>query len=212
MRKFTAVTPQRQFVLFGIGGTEMALDVFAVQEVVRPREVTPVPRAPRFVEGVVEVRGALVPVIDLRRRMEVEPSTDDDERRIVLANVEDDRVGLIVDRVTEVLRVDETCIEPAPPLVAARAAAGFRFILRLPERLVLVLDATGLLSSDERIALRELEAALVEAAAEGGEGNEGPADSEGEPVTDGDAADVPRRAGTEPRGADAPASDAETGR
>jgi purine-binding chemotaxis protein CheW len=212
MRKFTAATPQRQFVLFAVGGTEMALDVFAVQEVLRPREVTPVPRAPQFVEGVVEVRGTLVPVIDLRRRMEVDPSDADDERRLVLANVEEDRVGLIVDRVTEVLRVDETCIQPAPPLVAARAATRFPSILRLPDRLVLVLDATGLLSSDERIALRELEAALAEAAAEGGEDSEGETGSRGETVPGAAADDAPRGAGTETPRADAPLSDAEPGR
>ena len=79
-----AAVPQVQLVTFKVGGEEFGLDVFAVHEILRYSEPTPVPRAPVFVEGVIDVRGTLVPVVDMRRRFELAEAPVNDETRVVL--------------------------------------------------------------------------------------------------------------------------------
>lgn len=163
-----AAVPQVQLVTFRVGSEEFGLDVFAVHEILRYGGVTPVPRAPEFVEGVLEVRGAVVPVVDLRRRFEVPEVRHDDDTRIVLVEFGDERLGLVVDSVTEVLRAPETAISAAPAYIRGLAAEFVRGIVRLPGRLVILLDLERILSSQERIALESAELA----GASGAEGAE----------------------------------------
>jgi purine-binding chemotaxis protein CheW len=159
-----AAVPQVQLVTFKVGGEEFGLDVFSVHEILRWQGVTPVPRAPAFVEGVLDVRGAVVPVIDLRRRFEVPKYGHDDETRIVLVEFGGERLGLVVDSVTEVLRAPETAISAPPAYIKGLAAEFVRGIVRLEGRLVILLDLDRILSSEERIALEGAE--LVPAAGE----------------------------------------------
>ncbi|HLM67201.1 MAG TPA: chemotaxis protein CheW [Longimicrobium sp.] len=152
-----AAVPQVQLVTFKVGGEEFGLDVFSVHEILSYREVTPVPRAPAFVEGVLDVRGAVVPVVDLRRRFEVAAFGHDDETRIVLVEFGGERLGLVVDSVTEVLRAPETSISAPPAYIRGLAAEFVRGIVRLEARLVILLDLDRILSSEERIALQGAE-------------------------------------------------------
>ncbi len=158
-----AAVPQVQLVTFRVGSEEFGLDVFAVHEILRYGGVTPVPRAPAFVEGVLDVRGAVVPVVDLRRRFEVEDVRHDEDTRTVLVEYGGERLGLVVDSVTEVLRAPETAISAAPAYIRGLAAEFVRGIVRLPGRLVILLDLDRILTSQERIAL---EAAELDAAGE----------------------------------------------
>ncbi|MDB4949251.1 MAG: putative chemotaxis protein CheW [Gemmatimonadetes bacterium] len=167
MRNVRQSVPQVQLVTFRVGGEEFGLDVFAVHEILRHTEVTAVPKAPPFVEGVLDVRGALVPVVDLRKRFEVADTSLGDETRIVLVEFQGERLGLIVDSVTEVLRVPETAILPAPKYVKGLAAEFIRGIVRLEGRLIVLVDMDRILSSDERIALLEADMASGGGADEG---------------------------------------------
>jgi purine-binding chemotaxis protein CheW len=148
-----AAVPQVQLVTFRVGGEEFGLDVFQVHEILRYTETTPVPKAPAFVEGVLDVRGSLVPVIDLRKRFEVPDAAYDDDTRIVLVDFQGERLGLVVDAVTEVLRAPETSITPPPSYFKGLAAEFLRGIVRLEKRLVVLLDLERILSSQERMAL-----------------------------------------------------------
>ncbi|HSU17909.1 chemotaxis protein CheW [Longimicrobium sp.] len=148
-----AAVPQVQLVTFRIGGEEFGLDVFQVHEILRYEPPTAMPKAPAFVEGVLDVRGALVPVIDLRKRFEVHDLRYDDDTRIMLADFQGERLGLIVDEVTEVLRVPETAVNPPPGYVKGLAAEFIRGIVRLEGRLVVLLDLERILSSQERMQL-----------------------------------------------------------
>lgn len=163
-----AAVPQVQLVTFKVGGEEFGLDVFAVHEILRWQGVTPVPRAPAFVEGVLEVRGAVIPVVDLRRRFEVKDFAYDDDTRIVVVEFNGERLGLVVDSVTEVLRAPETSISAPPAYIRGMAAEFLRGIVRLDARLVILLDLERILSSEERIALQTAE--LVPAQDEAAEG------------------------------------------
>ena len=150
-----AAVPQVQLVTFSVGGEEFGLDVFQVHEILRWQEPTAVPRAPAFVEGVLDVRGTLVPVIDLRRRFELAEVRHDDDTRIVLVDFQGERLGLVVDAVTEVLRAPETAVSPPPAFFRGLAAEFLRGIVRLNDRLVVLVDLDRILSSQERIALTE---------------------------------------------------------
>ena len=157
-----AAVPQVQLVTFRVGGEEFGLDVFAVHEILRYQAPTPMPRAPEFVEGVLDVRGTLVPIVDLRRRFETPEVAYDEDTRIVLVDFNDERLGLVVDSVTEVLRAPETAVSPPPAYIRGLAAEFVRGIVRVGERLVVLMDLDRILSSDERIALAHADPSVDE--------------------------------------------------
>jgi purine-binding chemotaxis protein CheW len=148
-----AAVPQVQLVTFRLGGEEFGLDVFQVHEILRYEEPTPMPKAPAFVEGVLDVRGLLVPVVDLRKRFELHELRYDEETRIMLVDYHGERLGLIVDEVSEVMRVAETAVTAPPQYVKGLAAEFIRGIVRLESRLVVLLDLEKILSSQERMQL-----------------------------------------------------------
>ena len=148
-----AAVPQVQLVTFRLGGEEFGLDVFKVHEILRYAEPTPMPKAPAFVDGVLEVRGTLIPVVDLRKRFEIPEPSYDDDTRIIVVDYQGERLGLAVDAVTEVLRAPETSIAAPPTFVKGLAAEFIRGIVRLEGRLVVLLDLDRILSSQERMQL-----------------------------------------------------------
>lgn len=155
MRNVRQSVPQVQLVTFRLGAEEFGLDVFAVHEILRHQAPTPVPRAPGFVEGVIDVRGTLVPVIDMRRRFELSDHSVGEETRIMVVQFGEERLGLVVDAVTEVLRVPETAVSEPPRYFRGLAAEFVRGIVRLEGRLVILVDIERILSSQERIAFEE---------------------------------------------------------
>jgi purine-binding chemotaxis protein CheW len=138
-----------QFVICRIGQEEFAVDVLSVQEINRLVEVTRVPKTPRFVEGVINLRGRIIPVLDLRRRFGLIASEQTTQSRIVVVSVQAKLVGFIVDSVVEVLRVPKNAIEP-PPNVGSSAGAEFtQGVGRIDDRLLIVLDLNRLLVKNE---------------------------------------------------------------
>lgn len=206
MRNVRQSVAQVQLVTFRLGQEEFGLDVFTVQKILRHEPVTPVPRAPRFVEGVLDVRGEVIPVLDLRKRFELPRTDTDEDTRIVLVDFQGEPLGLVVDAVMEVLRVPETMLAPPPRYFKGLAQEFIRGIVRMDQRLVVLIDLEQVLSSDERIALHEIDfaAARAEAAAEAtSEASSEPA--AGEPSSD----DAP--AAVETDAADASSSPETTG-
>ena len=108
---------QVQLCTFRIGGEDYAVDIMRVQEIVSPLPVTPVPRAPAFVDGVVRLRGEVVPVVDVRKRFGLPPVAHGRKTRLLVVHVAGRRLGLVVDEVCEVLRLPRSEIRPAPSLV-----------------------------------------------------------------------------------------------
>jgi len=103
-----------QLVSFRLGKEEFAVDILKIQEINRLVEITRVPKAPAFVEGVINLRGKVIPVIDLRKRLGLANEQRDEETRIVVMDIQKRIVGLIVDSVSEVLNITEDEIEPPP--------------------------------------------------------------------------------------------------
>jgi purine-binding chemotaxis protein CheW len=154
----TTTADEVQVVTFKVGRQEFAFDILQVERILRYSEPVPLPKAPEFLEGVLSYENAAIPVIDLRKRFEVEASITDDTRLMVLA-LESHRVAVLVDSVCEVVKVDSTTIAAPGPVVAGLAAIYIAGILTLAERTIIILHARKLLSSTERLALETLGAA-----------------------------------------------------
>ncbi len=146
-----------QVVAFRVGEHEFAFNIFQVQRVVRWEKPAAVPKAPPFLEGVLQIERAVVPVIDLRKRFELPHAAIGPDTRIVVVEAEGAPVGAVVDRVSEVLRVAAESVTPPPPVVKGLAAAYIQGVITLPSRTVVLLNAGRLLTSAERIALQALE-------------------------------------------------------
>jgi len=142
---------QRQYVVFRLGSDEFGLPVEAVDEVARaPDTVARVPKTPKFLEGVINLRGEVLPVVDQRRRFDMPPSEDLEARRLIVLRTQRHRAGVIVDSVAEVLRCSPDDIGEAPNLPGEtnRLVNG---VLNLPDkaRLVMLLDPAELLTRAE---------------------------------------------------------------
>ena len=137
-----------QLVTFRIGDEEFGVDILAVQEINRMLQITMVPRAPFFIEGVINLRGKVIPVINMRTRFnkpQVEPTPD---TRIVVVDLGQKVIGILVDAVSEVLRLPSSTIEPAPPVVAGIGSEYIKGVGKLNDRLLILLDLVNLLSEE----------------------------------------------------------------
>ena len=143
---------EQTFLVFRLGQDEFGLPIDAVDEVGEvPAKITRLPKTPKFLEGVVNLRGEVLPVVDQRRRFEMPSAEHAERRRLVVVRTERHRAALIVDGVSDVLRVPATSIEPAPELTEqiARLVRGVINLDRM-QRIVLVLDPAELLTPAER--------------------------------------------------------------
>lgn len=130
-----------------------------VHEIIRMQEVTRIPRAPGFVEGVINLRGQVIPVIDLRRRFGLEQAQQNGARRIVVVEMNGNRVGVVVDAVLEVMRIPESAVVPPEEILAASHVAFLRGVAKQGDDLILLLDLQRVLDVGEQRALAELQTA-----------------------------------------------------
>jgi len=145
-----------QLVTFSIGEEEFGVDILKVQEIIRTMEITKVPRAPQFVEGVINLRGKVIPIIDLRRRFSLHTRSHDSNTRIIVIEITQMIVGFVVDAVSEVLRIPVDTVEPAPPVVAGMDSDYISGVGKLHDRLLILLDLDRLLSADDIEMLADL--------------------------------------------------------
>lgn len=138
-----------QLVTFSIGEEEFGVDILKVQEIIRTMEITKVPRAPEFVEGVINLRGKVIPIIDLRRRFGLDFKEHDKDTRIIVIEINNIVVGFVVDAVSEVLRIPTNTVEPPPPVVAGVDSDYISGVGKLQDRLLILLDLDKLLSSED---------------------------------------------------------------
>jgi len=147
-----------QVVTFKVGRQEFAFDILQVERILRYTPPSPLPQAPEFLEGVLSYEGSAIPVIDLRKRFELDAPIREETRMMVL-ELENQRVGVLVDAVCEVVKVDSTEISAPGSVVSGLAAVYIVGIIARPERTIVILNARKLLSSTERLALESLGAA-----------------------------------------------------
>ena len=144
-----------QLVVFRLADVDFAFNIFQVERVLRYQAPEPVPDAPPFLEGLLPYGDGVVPVIDLRKRVGA-PAPVGEDTRIIMVELEQGRVGVVVSGVREVLRVPAERVSAPPALVRSLAAAYISGVVRLDQRTVVVLAAPKVLTSTERIALKQL--------------------------------------------------------
>jgi purine-binding chemotaxis protein CheW len=135
---------QLQLVTFEVANEEFAVDILAVQEINRMMELTRVPQSPPEVEGVINLRGKIIPVIDLRRKFGMAMSEKSEASRIIVVEVHKRVIGFIVDRVHEVLRINSDIVEPAPAMVCSIDSEFIAGVGKLEDRLIILLDIVKL--------------------------------------------------------------------
>lgn len=133
-----------QLVTFRLGNEEFGIDIKKVQEINRMIEITKIPNAPAFVEGVVNLRGKIIPVVSLRKKLGFEQTDYDKATRIMVVEVEGKVLGFVVDSVSEVLRIDEPKIEDAPSIAGQTDAAYIEGVINLTDRILILLDLSAL--------------------------------------------------------------------
>jgi purine-binding chemotaxis protein CheW len=145
---------ENQLVVFDLANEHYAVDVAIVDSIIKIQSITAVPHAPAFVEGITNLRGTVLPVIDLRRRFSLPAEAPTKETRIVVVEMNGTKVGMVVDAVTEVLRVSEEDIEPPSPIVTTVDSAFITGIAKVEERLIILLDLSKVLSTEEKADLQ----------------------------------------------------------
>lgn len=136
---------QEQLVVFEVGDESFGIDISLVQEIIRMQPITEVPKAPMYVKGVINLRGKVIPIIDLRERFGFATGEETKATRIVVVNVLGNTVGMIVDAVSEVLRLPTDAIEPPSTIVESIGSQYLKGIGKLEDRLIILLDLDKLL-------------------------------------------------------------------
>lgn len=136
---------QEQLVVFEVGDESFGIDISLVQEIIRLQPITEVPRAPMYVKGVINLRGKVIPVVDLRERFGFSVMEETKATRIAVVNVLGNTVGMVVDAVSEVLRLSIDAIEPPSTIVENVGSQYLKGIGKLENKLVILLDLDKLL-------------------------------------------------------------------
>lgn len=142
-----------QLVTFRLGNEEFSLDILKVQEIIRHMDLTRVPKTPDFVDGVINLRGRVIPVLDLRKRFGLPKDENTNETRIIVVDVDNRTVGLKVDAVSEVLRLPADTVEPPPAIITGVESEYIKGVGKLDGRLLILLDVAKILTCTERDAL-----------------------------------------------------------
>ncbi len=138
-----------QLVSFHIEEEEFAVDILNIQGINRMMNITRVPNTPAFVEGIINLRGQVIPVVNLRKRLGFPPKEPDKATRIIVVEIGKRVIGFIVDSVNEVLRISSSITEPPPPMVAGIDSEYITAVGKLEDRLLILLDLEKVLSGED---------------------------------------------------------------
>ena len=151
-----AASDEQQFIVFRLDREEYAVPINAVDEVTRrPDALTRVPKAPEFIEGVMNLRGTVIPVVDQRRRFDLPAAESSERQRVIVITFDGLRAGFLVDSASELLRIAASAIGPAPELSDEQVRLISR-VANLGDRMILIVDAPELLDRRELGLLRQL--------------------------------------------------------
>jgi len=138
----------RQWLCFSLDDEEYAVDIENIREIIKPREITDIPRVPDFVLGIISLRGIIIPVFDLKRRLRMGFTSQNDESRIVVCQYEDRTVGLLVDRIAQVVRIPARCIEPPPAVLSGVDRDMVEGVGRSQDRMMIQLCLSSVLDAE----------------------------------------------------------------
>ncbi|MDI9645663.1 MAG: chemotaxis protein CheW [Archaeoglobales archaeon] len=139
-----------QVIVFRLGDERYGVEISQVREIIRPTQITRIPNAPNFVEGVINLRGQITTIVNLRKRFGMEAKPIDNDTRIIVVEHDNAVIGMMVDSVNEVKYLSEKEIESLPSIITSRSEAKFlKGIGKLPDGLMILIDLNKVLSDDE---------------------------------------------------------------
>ncbi|NOY86167.1 MAG: purine-binding chemotaxis protein CheW [Deltaproteobacteria bacterium] len=141
-----------QVLTFLLAGEEYGLNIMDIKEIVRPKDPTEVPRTPHYVLGIISLRGMIVPIFDVRKRLGLTSTELNPKNRIIVVNLKEHFFGLLVDSVVQVLDIPLSRIEPPPEIVGGVEGEYCRGIGRVDDRLIILLNLQKILAVDEDIS------------------------------------------------------------
>lgn len=152
---------EQQLVVFELAGEHFGVEISTVESIIKMQAITRMPHTPDFIEGITNLRGSILPVIDLCKRLGMdmrrqEERSERDNRRIVVINIDQRLIGMIVDAVEEVLKINSETVSAPPPMVTSVNSAYVTGIAKVNERLVILLDLRKVLSTQETGALENI--------------------------------------------------------
>jgi purine-binding chemotaxis protein CheW len=151
----TVRTKELQLVVFQLANETYGVDIAQVSEIRELQKITRVPRCPEFIEGIINLRGRIIPVVDLRTRFGLPAEEWTANTRIVVVEIGGNTIGVIVDAVLEVLNIHSEAIEPPPPVIANLDSDFLFGVAKLDQRLIILLDLDRVLSRTEKKVLME---------------------------------------------------------
>ena len=155
--KDTATKELRQLIRFTVGKEEYGMDLLRVKEVIRVRQITWLPKAPSFVKGIINLRGEVIPIVDLREKFGLASAAETEQTRVIVVEVGGRPIGMTVDAASQVVRIPTDQIDPPPPVLGGFSQAYITGVGRLDDELVILLNAEAIFSADEQNALSAIE-------------------------------------------------------
>ncbi len=149
-------TELRQFISFSVEEEEYGLELLRVKEVIRVREITWLPKAPSFVKGIINLRGDVIPIIDLRDRFGLESHDTTTQTRVIVVEIEGRLTGLVVDSASQVVRIPADQIDPPPPVPGGLSQEFMTGVAKIDDRLVVLLDPDSIFTAEERTQLHSV--------------------------------------------------------
>lgn len=147
---------EAQLACFRLGDELYALDIMKIREIIKPQKLNSVPKAPAFIEGVINLRGAVIPVVDMRKRFGLKPSEGGAKNRVIICSLTGKMIGLLVDEVTEVRNFSREEVQSPPQFMQGRGTDYFIGVGRVRGQLIIILDLEKILSSEEKIDMEVL--------------------------------------------------------
>jgi purine-binding chemotaxis protein CheW len=140
----------KQYVSFLLSGERYAINIMDVEEIIRFTEITPVPKAPDFVEGIINLRERVIPVVDLKKRINMGESEANDNTRIIVINLNQKRIGLIIDEVDEIVRIESDKIDAAPAVTVNLDSSYIEGVAKTDKGMIIILRVLNIFSVSEQ--------------------------------------------------------------
>ncbi|KNF09485.1 chemotaxis protein, CheW-like protein [Gottschalkia purinilytica] len=141
---------ERQYVVFKLGKEEYGIDIMNVREIGPYQESVKVPNSPSFVEGIINYRGNVIPIVCLKKRFSIEDSEIDTNTRIIIINLNDKQVGFIVDEASQTVKLDDNDIDPTPNIITGVDMKYITGVGKLNDRLIILIDLEKILTDNEK--------------------------------------------------------------
>ncbi|KAB3529024.1 chemotaxis protein CheW [Alkaliphilus serpentinus] len=148
---------ERQYVIFKLDKEEYGVDIMHVKEISEFKESVKIPNAPNFVDGIINYRGVITPIINLRRKFHLEIKEITSNTRIIIINLKEKQVGFLVDDASQVLTIENKDVDPAPDLITDIDQKFISGIAKVVERMVILLDLEKVLSDDEKKKIENMD-------------------------------------------------------